>query len=372
MAKIIVEVDLLKPLPQSVFVGQEYEDSPLKGYTQKLEYEGVPKYCKHCRKIGHYMINCSVLEKKKTENLQEEEKRNQGVVDLQSIKEQEGSKAEKSSNEKSPNLPSPEISQKQHQEEICRNISKDKKKKTKKKKPKKLPKKKSKVVFKPSNRRDQITNPCLNLCGAHQHISYFRFLNCWVNIEGFFDIVKESWNTEVIGNPMWILQSKLKALSKKLSQWSRKEIGDINDAVTNWEDKIQELEDIDIEDNSEKSREDVNMAHAHYIRWLNRQESMLKQKSQVKWFEEGEKNTKYFHSILREKRRRQQVNRIKNSRGKWIKGDDKIANRAVRHFQNLFNITNPTINNSILDCIPFCVSGDDNSMLSKVPEEVEI
>ncbi|XP_070004648.1 uncharacterized protein [Nicotiana sylvestris] len=102
------------------------------------------------------------------------------------------------------------------------------------------------------------------------------------------------------------------------------------------------------------------------------QESMLKQKSQIKWFEEGDKHTKYFHSILREKRRRQQVNRIKNSRGKWIKGDDKIANRAVRHFQNFFNLTPPTINNSILNCIPFCILGDDNSMLSMVPGEVEI
>lgn len=150
MAKIRVEVDLLKPLPQSVFVVQEYEDSPLKGYTQKLEYEGVPKYCKHCRKIGHYMINCRALEKKKAENIQEEENQNQGI-DHQSTKEQEGSKANESSNEKSQNLPNPEITQKQQNEEVNSNNKKDRKKKTKQKKPKKLPKKKSKVVFKPSN-----------------------------------------------------------------------------------------------------------------------------------------------------------------------------------------------------------------------------
>ncbi|XP_009772930.1 uncharacterized protein [Nicotiana sylvestris] len=141
--------------------------------------------------------------------------------------------------------------------------------------------------------------------------------------------IRHLTRTEVVGNPMWILQSKLKALSKRLSQWSRYEIGDINEAVTNWEDKLQELKDIDIEDNSEKSREDVNMAHAQYIRWLSLQESILKQKSQIKWFEEGEKNTRHFHSILIEKRRRQQINRIKNSRGSWIKGDEKITRKAV-------------------------------------------
>lgn len=72
MAKIRVEVDLLKSLPQSVFVRQEYDESPLKGYTQKIEYEGVPKYCKHCRKLGHYIVNCRALQKKKASQLKEE------------------------------------------------------------------------------------------------------------------------------------------------------------------------------------------------------------------------------------------------------------------------------------------------------------
>lgn len=81
-------------------------------------------------------------------------------------------------------------------------------------------------------------------------------------------MVKESWNSEVSGNPMWILQSKLKALSRKLTKWSREDICDINEAVNNWEAKLQYLENRDIEDNTEESREEINRAHAEYIRWL--------------------------------------------------------------------------------------------------------
>ncbi|CAN4077639.1 unnamed protein product [Withania somnifera] len=47
MAKIRVEVDLLKPLPHSVWVGLEDDEVPLNGYVQKLDYEGVSKYIKH-------------------------------------------------------------------------------------------------------------------------------------------------------------------------------------------------------------------------------------------------------------------------------------------------------------------------------------
>lgn len=70
MAKVRVEIDLTKPQPDSVWVGSEDEKFPLKRYTQKIEYESIPKFCKHCRKLGHNM-NCRVLEKKSaTENIE--------------------------------------------------------------------------------------------------------------------------------------------------------------------------------------------------------------------------------------------------------------------------------------------------------------
>lgn len=50
MAKVRVELDLLKSHPDSVWVGIEDEDTPLKGFTQQLEYETIPKYCKNFRK----------------------------------------------------------------------------------------------------------------------------------------------------------------------------------------------------------------------------------------------------------------------------------------------------------------------------------
>ncbi|XP_060168984.1 uncharacterized protein LOC132599789 [Lycium barbarum] len=71
MAKVRIEIDFLKPLITNVWIGNEDEDSLLKGFSQKIEYESIPKYCNHCRKLGHNMENCIVLEKKKMEEIQE-------------------------------------------------------------------------------------------------------------------------------------------------------------------------------------------------------------------------------------------------------------------------------------------------------------
>lgn len=53
MAKVRVEVDLTKPKINSVWVGAEDNSCPLKGFTVKLDYENVPKFCRHCRILGH-------------------------------------------------------------------------------------------------------------------------------------------------------------------------------------------------------------------------------------------------------------------------------------------------------------------------------
>ncbi|XP_060212213.1 uncharacterized protein LOC132639829 [Lycium barbarum] len=65
MAKVRVEIDLTKPKIDSVWIGVEDDDSPLKGFTQKIEYENVPKYCRHCKLLGHSILQCRHAEKKK-------------------------------------------------------------------------------------------------------------------------------------------------------------------------------------------------------------------------------------------------------------------------------------------------------------------
>ncbi|XP_070032979.1 uncharacterized protein [Nicotiana tomentosiformis] len=60
MAKVRIEVDLMKPLPDTMFVGIEGDVVGLKGRDQKLEYEGVPVFCRTCKTQGHDVARCKV------------------------------------------------------------------------------------------------------------------------------------------------------------------------------------------------------------------------------------------------------------------------------------------------------------------------
>ncbi|XP_070052665.1 uncharacterized protein [Nicotiana tomentosiformis] len=176
MAKIRVEVNLLKPLAKSVFIGQEYEDSPLDGYTQKLEYEGIPMYCKHCRKTRHNVIECRALEKKIATNVEEVQDKNKEqptknkVADkekdhnsnikkdaTENRKNRELLEGEQLLNTKTQSLNAEKMKQRTGRPLLHQNFdAKTRRKNKKNNKVKKIPKKKSSVKFKPAI-RDKIT-----------------------------------------------------------------------------------------------------------------------------------------------------------------------------------------------------------------------
>lgn len=53
VARVCVEVDLLKDLPKRIWLG--VDDS---GFFQRVTYEDLPNYCTQCCKIGHSVQQC--------------------------------------------------------------------------------------------------------------------------------------------------------------------------------------------------------------------------------------------------------------------------------------------------------------------------
>lgn len=98
----------------------------------------------------------------------------------------------------------------------------------------------------------------------------------------------------------------------------------------------------------------------------------MRQKSQIKWFQEGDYNSSYFHSVLRDKRRRLHLHKIKNHRNRWIHGDVKVVKAVVRHYEKRFNLEALILNTSPLGCIPRCISVEDNEHLVAIPDVNEV
>lgn len=66
-ARVLVDVDLLGPLPSSVMVEREHLCFPV-----GIDYENLPPRCNHCSLIGHETPNCRQLKSKEAQMKQKE------------------------------------------------------------------------------------------------------------------------------------------------------------------------------------------------------------------------------------------------------------------------------------------------------------
>ncbi|KAH0700920.1 hypothetical protein KY284_015135 [Solanum tuberosum] len=204
------------------------------------------------------------------------------------------------------------------------------------------------------------------------HIKYFKFLHFWVDNGNFLKTVQQCWEKGVNGNPIWRLHQKMKRITATLSNWSKKEYGDIFTKVKEFEESIRQSEEELMTNNNEDSRQKLHQMNAKYIRYLKIEESILKQKTQLQWFKEGDPNTKYFHALMRGRRRRLFLHKIDNDNEEWIQGEEQIAQAACEYYQQIFQGQNDRIDDRILQNIPTVVTPEQNEMLQAIPTMEEL
>nr|GMC69450.1 uncharacterized protein LOC109164037 [Ipomoea batatas] len=202
---------------------------------------------------------------------------------------------------------------------------------------------------------------------------HFIFLNVWTKHEDFLRVVRESWEVPVEGAPMYVLATKLCRLKKVLAPWSKETFGDIFSKLQELEDKVQALEKV-VQQNPDDDRalidykESVALLHRH----VSIEEEYWQKKAHMVVVQEGDRNSKFFHSMVKEKRRKVYIHKVKDDTGHWIEDRQGIAQQAVSFFEGMFTAEVGNFDLSKLDCVKRLVTDEDNALLTAVPEEEEV
>lgn len=138
------------------------------------------------------------------------------------------------------------------------------------------------------------------------------------------------------------------------------------------EQHLRTLEDNCVNDNSPENRRELSKCRAEFTRYLKIQESILRQKTRIKWIEEGDANTAYFHSTIKERRRRLTIKKIMDQEEQWIEGNEPIAEAAVRFYKKLFERENHNNYYDALNCLERCITEEDNDNLTGIPTIQEV
>ncbi|KAG5615181.1 hypothetical protein H5410_015005 [Solanum commersonii] len=183
---------------------------------------------------------------------------------------------------------------------------------------------------------------------------------------------QEAWSQDQEGNAQQVLHKKLKATIKALSTWSRIEFRDFHEEPKRLENIIKDPEESSINNNTPENRINLYKAKAEFTRFLKIQEKVLSQKGRIKWLEDGDTYSAFFHRVIKDKRKRLSIHKIKDQEGNWVEGTTQVADAAVNFFTNLFKAEPTEKDSNIFNLVERFVTIKDNNNLNSLPTLQEI
>ncbi|XP_038997366.1 uncharacterized protein LOC120122261 [Hibiscus syriacus] len=160
----------------------------------------------------------------------------------------------------------------------------------------------------------------------------FKFFNFWTKNPNFLTEVQNSWQHPMKGNPMLSLFLKLKSLKTCLRNLNKDCYSNISNRV---KQKKTELEQIQLSTLNRTSSIDSELIIQSELSSLEHAENMLlKQKAKIQWLKEGDKCSKYFHSVIAFKNKRETIRFLLNDQGSRLEDFDDMISEVIQFFKN--------------------------------------
>ena len=150
-------------------------------------------------------------------------------------------------------------------------------------------------------------------------------------------MVRSVWSSSITGSGIGVVVQKLKLLKMALRRWNWEVFGDIALNVTNANEKVMLIQGrIGFEGFSDDLFRLETSALADLDSILKQQEIFLREKSRVRWLAEGDRNSKFFHSLLNRKGGNKPISSIQI--GENISYDPtEIGEHVSSFYQHLFS-----------------------------------
>ncbi|GJY60420.1 RNA-directed DNA polymerase, eukaryota, reverse transcriptase zinc-binding domain protein [Tanacetum coccineum] len=165
----------------------------------------------------------------------------------------------------------------------------------------------------------------------------FRFTNYIADKGEFIGIVKKGWEENVNGCYMFKVVKRLRSLKNPLNQLNWKH-GNLFEKTIELRTKLQEAQsEVDKDPYNKEKRCYAASVLKEYTITSNDELKLLHQKAKVKWLLEGDKNTAYFHSVLKSRKHKSRIESICDDAGSRYWGDD-VAKQFAKNFQDFLGM----------------------------------
>ena len=134
------------------------------------------------------------------------------------------------------------------------------------------------------------------------------------------------------------LQNKLANVRKQFIKWNKEVFGRIEKKIRTKQQLLQNLQDsihiLEGVRREEELREDLeDLLIKEEIKWT--------QKARCDWVVQGDRNTKYFQTVAKQRKAKNKIVSLRKDDGTLTKNFEEIESIMVSHFKNRFTETNP-------------------------------
>jgi exonuclease III len=197
----------------------------------------------------------------------------------------------------------------------------------------------------------------------------FRFEQFWLDHPDFQANIQNWWREAEIphGSKMYKFQQKLKNLKQTLKLWNMHTFGNIFESQKKLLAQMDEIQQQIRDQGLTEELKAQEMEVTQQMEARKKQEEILwKQKSRVQWLKEGERNTKFFHRTVIQRRHSNKITHLISDEGETIHSHADMEKTLLEYFQGL--LTEPIQDrqeaiNKVTRHVPSLVTQEQNAAL---------
>ncbi|XP_071916173.1 uncharacterized protein [Coffea arabica] len=180
----------------------------------------------------------------------------------------------------------------------------------------------------------------------------FHFDPRWLQYREVEGLIQEAWGKNQVGSRAVRISRKIKQCRMSLSAWSRTLKLNSRMEIKRIKEEIQAARTRNGSDN----KETIRMLRKQLSNAYKQEELYWNQRARIKWLQNGDKNTAYFHAVVKGRRKRNKISRLEKEQGGWCATEEEIAH----FYSQLFTSSKPSEFDEILNGIPKTITEQMN------------
>jgi hypothetical protein len=153
-----------------------------------------------------------------------------------------------------------------------------------------------------------------------------KFEARWLEEEACAGIVKNAWELEVDVKHGCVVEG-VRGVLGELVGWSRNVLGDLEKRISKLKKELDGWRRKGIGEEQVRKEQVIRFK---FSRLEEQRETYWKQRADVHWMKNGVRNTKYFHSVASERRKKNHIKKLRREDGVVVEEEE--AMREGKHY----------------------------------------